>query len=278
VAPRRGPRRRFNPSESRRYRGLLAGVLLILVALILGAVLAAGGTARVPSVRGLDRATARARLHRADLTPSFVRRYASAPAGSVIAQQPGPGIRVADGSRVQVTLSAGPPPVSVPQLVGQQTVTAEAIVSRLGLAATVNPVPAPGVTPGVVVQQIPQATTAIPPHSRIRLVVAETPRWRALESFQGDGAGDSGPFVIRGRRWRIVQSMGYDGTCTFILFCSGPSVTVTNASSGVTVSQFDLSEGSDQAQVVSSGPGTYDVRVTPGSDSAHWSIQVQDDY
>jgi hypothetical protein len=278
VAPRRGPRRWFNPAESRRYRWLLAGVLLILAALVLGALLGAGGTARVPSLRGLDRATAGARLRRVDLRPSFARRYAPARAGSVIAQRPRPGARVSAGSRVSVTLSAGPPPVTVPQLVGQPTVAARAIVSRLGLTATVNQVPEPGVTPGLVVQQIPNATSAVPPHSQITLVVAEIPRWRYLDSFRGEAGGDSGPFVIRGRRWRIVQSMGYDGTCTFIFFCSGPSATVTNAVNGATVSRFDLSEGSDQTQVFSSGPGTYVIRVTPGSDNAHWSIQVQDDY
>jgi eukaryotic-like serine/threonine-protein kinase len=278
AAPRRGPRRSFNPSESRRYRWLFAGVLLLLAALILVPLLTSGGTARVPSLRGLDRAGARARLQGVDLRGSFVRRYSTAPAGTVIAQRPAPAARVSDGSQVQVALSAGPPPVSVPQLVGQPTAAAQAITSRLGLTATVNQVPAPGVTPGLVVQQIPDASTAVPPHSHITLVVAETPRWRYLDSFHGNGAGDSGPFVIRGKRWRIVQSMGYDGTCTFIFFCSGPSVTVTNATSGATVSQFDLSEGSDQAQVFTSGPGTYDIRVTPGSDNAHWSIQVQDDY
>ncbi len=278
VGPRRGPRRSFNPSESRRYRALLASVILIVVGLILGAVLTAGGSVRVPSLRGLDRASASARLRRLDLSPRFNRRYAAAAAGTVIAQQPGPATHVSNGSRVKLTLSAGPPPIFMPSLVGQQTAAAEAIVSRLGLKAALNQVPAPGVTPGLVVQQIPAAASAAPPHSRVTLAVAEVPRWRYLDSFAGHAAGDSGPFVIRGSRWRIVETMGYDGTCTFIFFCSGPSARVTNALTGATVSQFDLSQGTGQTQVFSSGPGTYEMRVTPGSDTAHWSIAVQDDY
>lgn len=278
VSPRRSPQRRFNPSEARRYRALLGGVVLILVGLILGAVLGAGGTVRVPALHGLDRASAQVRLRRLDLSPRFGRRYDAAAVGTVIAQQPGAATRVSDGSRVNLTLSAGPPPISLPQLAGQQTAAAQTIVSRLGLTATVNQVPAPGVTPGLVVQQIPAATSDVPPHSRVTLAVAETPRWRNLDSFGGRAGGDSGPFVIRGTRWRIVESMGYDGTCTLIFFCSGPSATVTNALTGATVSRFDLSQGTGQSQVISSGPGTYEIRVTSGSDTASWTIQVQDDY
>jgi serine/threonine-protein kinase len=278
AAPRRGPRRKFNPAESRRYRALLIGVLVILAALIAGALLTSGGTARVPSLQGLRRAAVGARLRHADLGPSFRRSYSAAPTGTVIAQRPSPGARVSDGSRVTLTLSAGPRPVSLPQLVGQQTAAAETIASRLGLTVNINQVSAPGVAPGLVVQQIPDATTPVQRHSHVTLQVAETPRWHYLDSFSGHAGGNSGPFVIRGSRWRIVESMGYDGTCTYIFFCSGPSATITNAVSGATVSQFDLGEGENQTKVFSSGAGTYDIRVTPGSDNAHWTIQVQDDY
>lgn len=278
VAPRRSPRRNLNPPESRRYRALLAGALLLLAGLLTGAVLMSSGSVRVPALRGLAQAAVRAKLRRLDLRATFARRYDSAAApGTVIAQGPGPQARAADGSTVRIVLSAGPPPLSVPQLVGLDTVAAQTIVARLGLKASVNPVPAPGVRPGLVVQQIPAATTDVRAHSQVTLSVAEVPRWRYLDSFGGRAGGDSGPFVIRGSRWRIVESMGYEGTCTFLFICSGPSATVTNPVSGATVTQFDLRAGSGQSQAFS-GPGTYEIRVTPGSDNAHWSIQVQDDY
>lgn len=278
LSPRRAPRRNVNPTESRRYRALLAGAVLLVVALIAGALLMSRGTVRVPALRGLSQTAVRARLRRVGLQPTFSHAHdAAAAVGTVIAQSPAAASDVSGGSHVSVTLSAGPPPVSLPQLQGQQTAAAEAIVSRLGLTATVNQVPAPGVTPGLVVGQIPDTST-VPPHSHITLQVAETPRWHYLDSMSGQGGRDSGPFVIRGSRWRIVQSMSYDGTCAFIFFCSGPTATVTNATTGASVAHFDLSEGSNQATVLSTGPGTYDVQVTPGSDSAQWSIQVQDDY
>lgn len=278
VAPRRTPRRNVNPSEARRYRALLALVVLILGGMVAGVVLTSGGTASVPSLRGLDRAAAKARLRPLDLTASFRKRYDGAVAGTVIAQAPAAGRRVADGTVVHVVMSAGPRPIPVPQVLGQRSVAAQAILSRLGLGATITQVAAPGVTPGLVVQQSPTVNHGVPPRSRVRLSVAEVPRWRPLTSFSGHGAGASVPFQIRGARWRIVYSMGYDGVCSFIFFCSGPSVTVTNAVTGATVNKFDLNDGDRQIQSFSAGPGTYRIAVAPGSDSAHWSIQAQDDY
>jgi hypothetical protein len=72
--------------------------------------------------------------------------------------------------------------------------------------------------------------------------------------------------------------MTYDGTCELIFFCSGPSARVTNVTTGGTVSQFDLNDGSGQTRVFSSGPGVYRISLIPGSDNARWSIQVEDDY
>ncbi len=278
VAPRRSPRRNVNLGEARTYRALLAGLLAVVVGLIAAAALTSGATARVPSLHGLGPGVARAKLRQVDLGLRLSRIYAAAPAGTVIGQRPAAGTRVAQGSTVQVLLSAGPPPVAVPQLIGQRSLDAQAILSRQRLRAVVNAVPAPGVTPGLVVQQSPAATTDVRPGSPVTLSVAETPRWRPLTSFSGDGTGSSGTFRIQGSRWRLVYGMGYDGACTLIFFCSGPTAQVINASTGATVSQFDLNEGSGQTQVFSPGPGVYEITVTPGSDSAHWQIQVQDDY
>ena len=42
--------------------------------------------------------------------------------------------------------------------------------------------------------------------------------------------------------------------------------------------QFGLGEGSAQTRVFPSGPGLYQIKVTPGSDTAQWSIHVEDYY
>jgi eukaryotic-like serine/threonine-protein kinase len=279
VAPKQTPRRVFNPPEGRRYRALLAGVVLILLAMIGTVVATSTGTVRVPNLVGLRQAGVLSTARERGLRVAFTRRYSrTAASGTAIAQAPASGAKVNDGSTLHVTLSAGPPPVPVPQLLGQSSTAAATILQGLGLDANVNQVPAPGVTPGLVVGQSPSATVRVARRSTVNLSVAEVPRWRPLTSFSGDGAGQSVPFRIRGKRFRLLYNMGYDGTCTFIFFCSGPSAQVSNVNSGATLNQFSLNQGSGQTQVFNSGPGVYQVSVTPGNDSAHWSIQLEDDY
>jgi serine/threonine-protein kinase len=274
-------RRNVNPAESRRYRALLAGAVLILAGLITGAILLASGAVRVPDLRGVGRATVTRRLRALGLHARFVAAYSQAPVGRAIAQSPAPGVHVGDGSTIGVTFSAGPPPVSVPALAGQRETAAETTLNQDGLKATATTVPAPGTAPGNVVRQSPGPGTELPQRSTVSLSVAEYPRWRPLTSFSGgggDGSGRSVPFQIRGNRWQMVSSMSYDGTCLLIFFCSGPSVEVINPSTGATVDQFDLAEGNGKTHVFNTGPGLYQINVTPGSDSASWSIGTDDYY
>ena len=70
--------------------------------------------------------------------------------------------------------------------------------------------------------------------------------------------------------------MGFQGTCTFIFWCSGPNAKVDNVSSGSTVSSFGLSDGGRQTKVFDTGPGNYRVSVSAGSDTAGWQVWVED--
>jgi hypothetical protein len=47
---------------------------------------------------------------------------------------------------------------------------------------------------------------------------------------------------------------------------------------GATVDQFDLNDGSGKTRTLKTGPGIYQVTVSPGSDSANWSMRVEDYY
>jgi hypothetical protein len=251
--------------------------VIALVAGLIGAAVVIGGVrhVRVPRLRGLSRTAASGRAHRAHLTPAFHSRYSIARKGTVIAQSPSPGTRVRQGSTVSVELSKGPPPVAVPGLSGSTPSTAETRLKKLGLHATVTQVPAPGMTPGTVVREDPRASTKLFPGSTVALFVAEVPRWRALTTVTGRV---SVPFRIRGTKWRLVYKMSYDGTCTFIFVCSGPNAHVANLTKGTSAGSFDLNEGSGQIWTFPTGPGLYQVRISPGSDTATWSAQVQDYY
>ena len=194
----------------------------------------------------------------------------------MISQSPAPRTRVAENTPVALVVSAGPPPVTVPQLAGDQVSTAEARLQQLGLTARTTVIAAPGVPAGAVTSQSPAPGTKLtPPHS-VRLDVAEMPRWQSVTSMAGSSETTSTTVHIHGTRWRLVYTMGFQGTCTFIFWCSGPNAKVDNVSSGSTVSSFGLSDGGRQTKVFDTGPGTYRVSVSPGSDTAGWQVWVED--
>jgi hypothetical protein len=277
VAPRLGPRRNVNPSARRRAGALIATVGGLVVAMLAAAALLAGSDrTRVPDVRGLTRAGAAKALARAHLAPRFASRYSSARPGTAVAQVPSARRRVADGATVEVLLSAGPAPVRLPALGGETAAQATAELARLGLRATTARVAAPGVAPGTVTAQTPVAGGYATAHSTVRLAVAEIPRWHTVRTFSGTDAGNSGAFRIRGTRWRMVYRMDYVGMCTFIIFCDGPTAHVHHAGGGARATDFDLDRGARHVWTFASGAGTYDIDITPGSDTARWSVEVQD--
>jgi eukaryotic-like serine/threonine-protein kinase len=279
VQPPMAPRRHVNLTARRRRRIAAAGVVLLLAAIAAGAYLiAAGNRVTVPDLRGLSRSRITAALRGPNLHATFGTRFSAAPRGIAVAQSPAPGTRVDGGATVLAVLSAGPAPVTVPRVIGEGSSAAQAQLAGLGLRVGVVQVPAAGVATGVVANQAPSAGAVVPRRSAVQVSVAEAPRWRPLTSFAGDSGGSSVPFRIRGRQWRVRYSMGYEGTCTLIFICSGPNAQVANLSGGENPGQFDLGEGSGQEKVFGTGPGIYQLTVTPGSDTARWAITVEDYY
>jgi hypothetical protein len=276
AAPVMSPRRNVNPAGRRRAGAALGLVILLIGGMIAAsAVLGAAPRTRVPRLTGMSSAGAASAARRAHLKLHFGARYDSAPEGVTIAQHPGTGARVAQGTAVSVVLSRGPAPVPVPTVFHQNVSDAQESLRSLGLNPTVNYVPAPGVIPGTVTGQSIAGGKSVAKGTSVALSVAETPQWRPVETFS---SGRSGAFHIKGDRWRLVYSMGFQGTCTWIIFCSGPTARVVNVTTGQTVRGFGLQNGSNQTQSFASGAGTYEVQVTPGGDDAGWSVQVQDYY
>jgi hypothetical protein len=72
--------------------------------------------------------------------------------------------------------------------------------------------------------------------------------------------------------------MQYDGTCTFLFICSGPSAKVAALAGASPGDGFDLNEGHDQTHEFDSGGGLYEITVSPGSDKARWSMHIEDYY
>jgi hypothetical protein len=280
-APARPPSHRAGRTPPRRRRIALLAALLVLVGCVLAVVLITGGGARttVPMLRGLPRGGVIARARRLHVQPAFSTRHSQdAAAGIAIAQDPSPGTRLGDGSTVNVVLSSGPPPVSVPGVVGRSSASAASLIANAGLRYSVAHVAAPGSSPGVVTKQSPGASATIPSGSTVALSVAEAPRWRALTAFSGVDDGKSVPFRILGSNWRVTYSMAYEGTCLLVVVCFGPSAEARNAQSNSTFGGFELAEGEGRTHTFSSGPGLYSLTVSGGRDSARWSMVVEDHY
>ncbi len=265
-----------------RRRGVVALLfaLVLLVGLVLLLVLDVFAPARttVPHLRGLPRAGVQARAKRLHVRVTFISRHSEVAAGIAIAQAPAAGAHVDRGSTVRVTLSAGPPPVEVPVVVGQTAPAAAGALAKAGLRSSTTSVAAPGSKPGVVTRQSPRSGTQAPHGSTVALSVAETPQWRTLTTFSGVDDGHSVPFRIEGSQWRVTYSMSYEGSCLLLLVCFGPSAAASNLKSGQSFDGFDLSSGSSHAHVFDSGPGLYRVNVSGGKDSARWAMTVQDYY
>jgi beta-lactam-binding protein with PASTA domain len=223
----------------------------------------------------MTRSRIRATVARGHLHAAFRHRYSKARTGTAIGQSPKAGIRVSTGTTVRVVLSAGPPPVEVPRVVGQSGHSAQVVLGDLKLKSSATEVPAPGAATGTVTRQNPAAGRHVRVGTTVALSIAEPPQLRSLTGFSGNR---SVPFRIRGRRWEIFYSMAYDGTCQFIFWCSGPTATVTNVSTGAKVDQFDLGEGDNHTRIVHAGAGVYQISVSAGSDGAHWSFKVDDYY
>jgi hypothetical protein len=272
APPPPSPRRNVNPPARRRAFAAFIGVLVLLVVMAVTAVLLGRRTTRVPRLTSLGRAAATSRA--SHLRPTLSFRYDSAARGTVIAQRPRAGVRVDEGTRVRLTVSRGPAPVEVPVVGDASSTAARASFTRLGLHTTVTEIAAPAVAPGTVIRTSPGAGHTVAKGSTVSLFVAEVPRWRSIATLS-----DTRPVTvrIRGTRWRVVYTMAYHGTCTWILFCSGPRAHVSSAS-GTPVQSFGMDDGGPRTQTFTTGPGTYTLRVTPGGDEARWSMQIQDDY
>jgi eukaryotic-like serine/threonine-protein kinase len=173
---------------------------------------------------------------------------------------------------------AGRTTVRVPGLVGQSSASAERELTRSGLRYGVRHVAAPGAQPAVVTQQIPGAAATVARGSTIALSVAEPPRWRVLTSFSGVNSGHSVPFRTLGSRWRVSYSMDYEGTCTLLVVCFGPSAQVEDLETGSSFGSFELGEGPSETHIYGSGPGLYRLDVSAGHDTARWSMTVADYY
>jgi eukaryotic-like serine/threonine-protein kinase len=128
----------------------------------------------VPDVVGQTRDEAVAALARADLDAKIVEVYSDKDTGTVTAQNPKGGEKVKVGTRVQINVSRGVRPLTVPSVVGQPYEQAESALEGAGFKVVRQNVDSDQPA-GTVVDQNPGSGASAPAGTTVTLSVSKGP-------------------------------------------------------------------------------------------------------
>jgi len=132
----------------------------------------------VPDVVGLTQASAQTAIAAANLNVGAVTQEYSAtvPAGTVMNQSPAAGASVAVGSTVDLWVSLGPAPVTVPDVVGLMQAVAESAIVNAGLTVgAISQQYSDTVSSGAVISQSPASGLLVAAGSAVDLTVSLGP-------------------------------------------------------------------------------------------------------
>ncbi len=138
------------------------------------------GTVLVPNVVGMTQAAATTALSTGMLVTGTVTQSYSAtiPAGAVISQNPAAATEQPGGTAVALTVSLGPQPVPVPDVVGMTQSAAESAITGATLAVgTITQGYSPTVPVGSVISESPVAGTLAVPGTPVNLVISLGPHY-----------------------------------------------------------------------------------------------------
>jgi hypothetical protein len=229
-----------------------------------------GPPVSVPNVVGLTQAGATGALTGAGLTVGTVSTASSAtvPSGSVISENPLAGTGVTSGSAVNLTISTGPPPVSVPNVVGLTQAAATRILTGAGLTVgTVGTASSATVPSGSVISENPVAGASVAANSAVNLLVSTGPAPPALPSYNA-GQLTLPTVVIGGATYsNMVITVGN--------ILSGPNGTAANGSEDI----YNPADNQMTIPAVVAGAHTYyNVIITVGGLLGIGSVTAADVY
>jgi serine/threonine-protein kinase len=151
------------------------------------------GHHEVPRVLGLTQAEAQAQLKEAALRAQEggAEPHPSAPQGTVIWQDPPPGVVAPENADVTLVVSAGPPKIPVPDVAGFDGSLAERLLAAAALTVSrAESVQAPAPR-GVVMQTRPPAGTTVTPGAAVELIVSRGQPTIAVPDLLGLAQGDA---------------------------------------------------------------------------------------
>jgi beta-lactam-binding protein with PASTA domain len=213
-------------------RVLLGGALVLTYFVFAAAAMRLAAKTRdvvVPQVTGKSVPQAGAVLAPAGLNlkvEETKRIDASVPAGTIVSQDPQPGVKTRRERSVKVWVSAGPRGTTVPALLGESERTAQLRAQQDGLQlASIAEIRSSDYTAGTVVAQNPAPQKAMPSGGRVTLLVNRGERGDTyvmpdLIGVNGDRAAD----LLRSRGFRVsvVGDHPYPGVPAGIVLRQSP--------------------------------------------------------
>jgi serine/threonine-protein kinase len=153
---------------------VIVACLVIVVVGVGAAVLIMTGGVAVPDVTGTTQAEASAALEGAGLKLGDVAQAtdATAPAGTVVGQDPAAGAEVDEGTAVSVTVSSGPGTAEVPDVVGMQRAEAETTLGDAGFVPAAVQQYDLTAQAGAVMEQLPAGGEEAAVGSQVGLLVS----------------------------------------------------------------------------------------------------------
>lgn len=169
---------------------LTLGAFAMLVIALLSAFISMrlaihGSEVAVPQLTGLTFSEAQKRTGSLGLQLTLENSFYSpgAPAGTILAQSPSPGVTVRHQWPIRITASLGPQQVAIPDVLGQTERTATVNIRRLGLElGAVAQIPSPG-EPGLVLTQTPGGNAAGVDRPRVSLLLSAPPETEPPAAF-----------------------------------------------------------------------------------------------
>ena len=200
----------------------------------------ASASVQVPNVVGESLTSAQGILDSAQLAVGFVLNVYDdvVAAGTVMSQQPLAGSSAAKGSAVDLTVSQGPAPVSVPDVVGltQSVAVAQLVAAQLQVG-TLTTSSSSTVPIGQVLSQVPAAGTSVAKGTSVALVLSSGPPAAPLAKLTIPAAS---PAVLVGESFALTaigtntDSTGQDMSSLVTWSSSDPAVATIDGSGMVT--------------------------------------------
>ncbi|HEY2330822.1 MAG TPA: Stk1 family PASTA domain-containing Ser/Thr kinase [Acidimicrobiales bacterium] len=234
-------------SEPRRRTPIFLVVLVLLLAALGGliALLAINlndnsdaGTklVAVDSVLGFPQADAERRLTAAGFKPFAIVEANAAPPGTVFAQNPQAGAKVASGSTVDIHVSAPPAKVAAPDVVGKTKDAATSAIYAANLLPNISQEPSDTVPADTVIRQSPAGGTMLDPKSEIDLVVSAGKGQAVVPNLRGHpSATAANELGAAGFQVATQQAPANDVGAGDVISSNPPAGTVLDRGSTVTL-------------------------------------------